>query len=244
MERVLTALLTLASATLLLAAAPVRAADAKATGFLEQDQLVYGMDLQDAQQRVADEKNWEIAYRIDTPSTNDIACRYKQDVIYLAQFYQGRCYSLEKRAMVTKDEALRIFEHYTELLGPTAEITNSRDESLLFGRWALKDREIELTAYEHHDGQYLAIYTEFDPLAKGEALYARDNEMASQPMTIDPITGQPVPIKQGDAAADGGAEAGQAGEGQGEQSQAGEGQGEDGKQDPPPPPPDDDWLGG
>ena len=226
----------------MLATFPARAAENGSTRFLEPDQLQFGMDLVDAQQRVADEKNWEIAYKIDTPSANDIACRYKEDVMYLAQFFEGRCYSLEKRAIVTKDEAMRIFEHYTETLGPTPEITNSRDESLLFGRWSLKDREIELTAYEHNSGNYVAIYVEYDPIAKGEALYARDSEMANQPMMIDPITGKPVPIKEGEGEAQG--DGSQADGEQGQEGQAG-GEREQGEDDPPPPPPDDDdddWL--
>jgi hypothetical protein len=166
--------------------------------------------------------------------------------MYLAQFYEGRCYSVEKRAVVTPEEALQVFEHYTELLGPTPEITNSRDQKLLFGRWTLKDREIELTAYEHHAGEFMVIYNEFDPLAKGEALYARDSEIASQPMTVDPITGQPVPLPPGEGGEGEGA-AGQEGaeqppaDGAGEQGQGGNGN--NGEPDSPPPA-DDDWLGG
>jgi hypothetical protein len=191
--------LLLICCALVLGGIPVFAKEAKGakgSRFLEQDQLQFGMDLAAAQKLVADTKQWEIAYRIDTPSTNDLACRYQEDVMYLAQFYQGQCYSVEKRAVVTKDEAMEIFKHYTELLGPTPEITNSRDERLLYGRWTLKDREIELTAYEHHTGEYMAIYNEYDPLVRGEAITARDSEVQSQPTTIDPITGKPVPIKQ------------------------------------------------
>ena len=216
--------------------------------FLEQDQLQFGMELAQAQKQMTDEKNWEIAYRIDTPSTNDIACRFKQDVMYLAQFYMGRCYSLEKRAVVSKDEALTIFQHYTEVLGPTPEITNSRDQKLLFGRWSLKDREIELTAYEHHTGEYMAIYTEFDPLVQGEAVRTRESELQSQPTTIDPITGKPVPLPQdpqaeGSGEGNGQNDGGQTGDEAGNKEAEKKPEGQDEKDDPPPPPPDDDdWL--
>jgi hypothetical protein len=189
--------------------------------FTGSEQLEYGMPLTEADRLLQDEKKWEVAYRVETSQTCDIACRYNKQIMYLAQFYLGHCYYVEKRALVDFAAAQEAFTYYSEKLGPSPELTNSRDHSLLFARWGGPDREIELTAYEHHTGGYMLMYIELNPLVQGEAAHAREQELNDVPTTIDPITGREVVVPPEERGGGAG----------GENAGEGDKDGEDGKDD-------------
>jgi hypothetical protein len=169
-----------------------RAADEMpAIDFSEERFFRFGMEIAAANKVIADDKRWEIAYRVDTPSTNEINCRLDKQVIYLLRFFEGHCYHLEKRADIPPEQVQPIFEFYHKLYGDSPEATQSRGGEIYFSRWSLRNREIELTAYQRQSGNYAVMYQELDKLVEGEALYARDNEISSQPTEVDPITGRP-----------------------------------------------------
>ena len=200
----------------------------------------YGMDYGQAQSVLEDERDWEVLGELSTPSTSEIRCIWREEVLYIVRFYQGRCYHLEKRAEISAEAVNETFTYYLSTIevdddrgeyldampAPDGGVqpVHNEDMSLLFCRWNLMSREIELTAQAHEDGSYMVFYEEFDPLVRSEAEHTRQQELQTTPQVVDPITGQPR------------AAPGQEHSGEG---QEGEGQDED-EQEPPPPPPDDD----
>jgi len=168
----------------------------RATGFGEDDVLTFGMSLADAEKVVGKSgksKDWVIVYRIDTTQTCDMACVYQKTTYYRLGFYQGTCYSVEKRAEVPADSVEGIFAHFKELHGDTPENAHSADGSLMYARWALKTRDVALTAQRRDDGSYVMTYEEVDPVKRGDALHAQESELQNTPMEVDPITGKPRP---------------------------------------------------
>jgi hypothetical protein len=226
----------LAAAMLLLAGGRSFARDE--ADFTGADLFRFNMQLADADAVLQDAKRWEVAYRIDTPSTNEIACRLDQTVMYLLRFYEGRCYHFEKRADIPEDQVDPLFSFYKQQYGETPEATKSSDDNLFYAHWMLKDRDIEITAYTRNNGTYAVIYQEFDPKTEGEALRVQESEVQQAPTEVDPITGQPRPIKHSEQQQQGGEQQGQGGEQNGQQ-QAGKGDGKgDNKGEGDNPPPD------
>lgn len=154
----------------------------------------FNMEQSAAEEVLQDEKNWEIMYRVDTTQTCSIACVYQGAVFYRLSFYQGRCYSMEKRAEVPVAQVDAAFKYYLDKLGQTDEMATSADEKLVFSRWTAKNRELSLTAAARATGIYMLTYEEQDPLIAQDAEHAMDEELGnanSNPQDVDPITGKP-----------------------------------------------------
>lgn len=160
----------------------------------------FGMNQADADEAIANEKDWKVLYRVDTTQTTTLAVVYQGLMFYQLGFYQGRCYSLEKRAELSQAQVDPSFKYYLDKLGKTDELTSSSDEKLLFSRWTTKDREISLTAAAREDGIYMLTYEEKDPIAEQDAQHVMDEELQSGQQDVDPITGKPRPLapKDGD----------------------------------------------
>ena len=142
-------------------------------------------------------------YRVDTTQTTTIACVYDGQVFYQLGFYQGRCYSLEKRAELPQAQVDPAFKYYLDKLGKTDEMTSSSDDKLYFSRWTTKDREISLTAAAREEGIYMLTYEEKDPIAEMDAQHVMDEELQSGPQDVDPITGKPRPMAPKEGEKDG-----------------------------------------
>ncbi len=154
----------------------------------------FGMEQTAAEAVLQDAKNWKIMYRVDTTQTCSIACVYQETVFYQVNFYQGRCYLMEKRATVAQEQVDPTYQYYLDKLGKTDEMASSADEKLVFSRWTAKDREISLTAAAREAGIYMMTYEEQDPIAAQDAEHAMDEELnnpSSNPQDVDPITGKP-----------------------------------------------------
>lgn len=151
----------------------------------------FGMNQADADEAIANGKEWKVLYRVDTTQTTSIACVYQGLVFYQLGFYQGRCYSLEKRAELPQAQVDPSFKYYLDKLGKTDELTSSSDEKLLFSRWTTKDREISLTAAARENGIYMLTYEEKDPIAEQDAQHVMDEELQGGSQEVDPITGKP-----------------------------------------------------
>lgn len=164
----------------------------------------FGMNQADADAAIANAKEWKVLYRVDTTQTTSIACVYQGLVFYQLGFYQGRCYSLEKRAELPQAQVDPSFKYYLDKLGKTDELTSSSDEKLLFSRWTTKDREISLTAAARENGIYMLTYEEKDPVAEQDAQHVMDEELQNGPQEVDPITGKPKPVAPNDSGDSGG----------------------------------------
>jgi hypothetical protein len=207
-----------------------------AVDFLQDGQFHYGMGVVEANERLAkNEDDFAIQYRIDTPSTNEIVCVYQESEFYRIRFYQGTCYFIERRAEIEAEAVPTAFEQFSAEYGETPEITQSHDQRLWYGRWMLKNRDIELTAYDRSGGQYILTYQEYDPMLLGEALHVQEQEVASSGVQIDPITGKPVLVENDDQAS---AEEGDENSDEAEAEETGEG--DEGDEESEPPPDDDD----
>ncbi|MBN2082081.1 hypothetical protein JW859_07720 [bacterium] len=178
-------------AFMILLAVSVLAVPARAEiSLLEKGQLRYGESILDFNEQLnRNEEDFIVQFRIDTPSTNEIACIYNETEFYHARFYRGQCYYIERRQELPVEEVPVLFEQFGETYGETPEVTQSRDQHLWYARWMLKNREIELTAYSRTDELFFVSYTEFDPLLLGEALYVQEQEVQAGAV-IDPITGR------------------------------------------------------
>jgi hypothetical protein len=157
--------------------------------------LRYGMELGQAREAIADEDDWDIAYQIATPSTFDLACRYKEELYFQARFYLGRCYFIEKRLEVAAEETEPLFTHFHDKLGEPDEATQSHDGRLAFARWSSDDREVTLTAYRRDSGLYVMTYEEFEPEVVGIARQVQERELDELPVEHDPLTGKDRPAK-------------------------------------------------
>lgn len=157
--------------------------------------LKYGMEQAKADELIANADDWDVAFRIATPSTLDMACRYKKDLYFEARFYLGKCYYIEKRIEVKQEELEPIFDFFHDKLGDTPEATQSHDGRLLFSRWTADDREISLTAYRREAGRYLITYDEFDPDTVGVAQHVQETELDQMMTEEDPVTGKSRPPK-------------------------------------------------
>jgi len=178
-------------ALVVLLAVAVTAAPARAEiALLEEGRIQYGASIVDVNKQLADnEDDFIVQFRIDTPSTNEIACIYNETEFYHARFYRGQCYYIERRMEVPFEEVPVLFDQFGETYGQTPEVTQSRDQHLWYARWMLKNREIELTAYSRTEELFFISYNEFDPMLLGEALYVQEQEVQSG-VVIDPITGR------------------------------------------------------
>jgi hypothetical protein len=189
--------------------------------FLDSGQFRYGMLVTEANELLAgNESDFIIQYRIDTPSTNEISCVYKETEYYLVRFYQGSCYFIERRAEIEKDAVPGVFEQFTAKYGDSPEMTQSSDQRLWYGHWILRDRDVELTAYDRTDGKYLLTYQEFDPMLQGEALHVQEQEYMNKPVQIDPITGKPRLVEGDESQGDQSEAEGEPDGGEGQDSQA------------------------
>jgi len=213
------------------------AAKEKQVDFITDGQFAFGMELAEANQRLEkDEKNLAVMYRVDTPSTNEFVCVYKETEFYRVRFFEGRCYFIERRAEIDAGRVPELFTQFGEAYGETPESTQSRDQRLWYGHWMLQDRDVELTAYQRDGDLYVVTYQEFEPLTVGEALRVQETELGSGPMEVDPVTGKLSPAQHQVEDDEQSAE----GEGEGEESEA-EGEGEEEGEEPPPEDDDDDW---
>lgn len=170
--------------TLLLVALPLLA-QAKPGGLLK-----YGMALEEAEQVLADEASWRIAYRVDTPSTAEIAAQWQDSVFYLARFYDGRCYSLEKRAQVQRAEVDALIELYIQTYGTTPDASQDRDGRLIYARWNRSEREVSIYATRGEGETYKLMYEEADPVVRSSARRTQEQELATLPRETDPLTGR------------------------------------------------------
>lgn len=159
--------------------------------FTSEKLVHFGMKVEDVEKLVEDEEDWQIAYKIKTASTMDIACRYKKQIYFQARFYQGRCYYLEKRAEASLEEVKQVFAHYLDKFGESPEGTQSRDGRLMFARWDKDEREISLTADMRSNGNYILTYEDIEPGVIGEANYVQEQEIRNSQQGTDPITGAP-----------------------------------------------------
>lgn len=210
------------------------AAKEKQVDFITEGQFAYGMEIAEANKRLeGDEENLAVMYRVDTPSTNEFACVYKETEFYRVRFFEGRCYFIERRAELDGDRVPELFTQFGEVYGETPESTQSRDQRLWYGHWMLKDRDVELTAYQRDGDVFVITYQEFEPLTVGEALRMQEQELGSGPMEVDPVTGKLRPaqhqVEDEEQSAEGE-------EGEAEAEGEGEEEGEE-----PPPDDDDDW---
>ena len=214
--------------------------------FLREARFWYDMDQQEADGRFGSaekpNEDYTVLYRVDTPSTAEYACTYKSLELYLVRFYQGKCFFVERRAEVYFDQVQEVFDHYNKLYGGTPEATQSRDARLLYARWMLKDRDIEISAHQREGNVYILTYNEFDPMLLGEVLRIQERELENAGTTeIDPLTGKPRFSTHQPSGDDSGTE----GEENTAEDEGGEdGDGEDGgeKKEPPPEEDDPDWY--
>lgn len=176
---------------------PVLAADDFAEELTKQKLLRYGMEQSEALKMLENEDDWDIAYRINTPSTTDIACRYQEKLYFQVRFYLGRCYYIEKRVECEETGLEGVFEHFHEQLGEAREATQSHDGKLLFSRWESDDRETTLTAHRRQSGKYMITFEEFEPEVIGIARHVQESELESMPTEHDPITGKERPAPGG-----------------------------------------------
>ena len=238
--RVSTGVMVLLAALLLV----ISAKDKSEIDFLGDARFRFGMELTAADERLADKPDqWDVLYRIDTPRTSEFACTYRERELYLVRFYQGECYFIEHRAELALDRVQDVFDHYAGLYGTTSEATQSRDSRLLYARWMLKDRDIELTAHQRDGGAYIMTHQEFDPVLLGEALHVRETELEnSGTLEIDPLTGKPRMATH--EAGDAGGESDEAADEDREaEDQENAGDDEEPEQDPPPEEEEDtDWY--
>jgi len=172
--------------------------------FTHENYFRFGMSLADAENALKQSKDFKIAYRVDTTQTSDLACVYQGAVYYRLSFYQGRCYSMEKRAELPQDQVDTIFEYFKGKLGATPEATRSQDMSLMYARWKFKDRDISLTGSVRSSGLYMITYEEVDNETAGEAKRVQEDELQSMPQETDPLTGKPRQMRTGAQPGDGG----------------------------------------
>ena len=182
---------------------PIYAAAQGAEDLVKDKLLRFGMLQEQALEMVDGNDDWQVAYRISTPSTLDLACRYKEVMFFQARFLNGRCYYIESRFEAEVADIEQVFEHYRGKLGDSPEATQSRDAKLMFARWNTDNLDLSLTAYRRDSGLYVLTYEEFEPETIGVARYTQEKEMESLPMEIDPITGQPRPVHNPPQAAPG-----------------------------------------
>lgn len=225
----------LAIITAVLLVAALLTAAKQSVDFLDESQFKYGMSITDADRRLADgAKDFILLYRVDTPSTSQFACTFKETEFYTARFYQGNCFYIERRSETDTAGVESIFHAFGELHGETPDSTRSSDQRLWYSHWMMRDRDIELTASQREGETFIVSYEEYDPLVLGEALSALEQEVGDTTNEIDPITGKPRPSshpQEGEESTDDdGAEQGANGEDNGEDSE-----------DPPPEDDDDEY---
>jgi hypothetical protein len=136
------------------------------------------------------EDDWDIAYRISTPSTMDVSCRYKEQLYFQARFYKGRCFFVEQRMEVTLEEASAVFDRYFDEYGESPEATQSSDGRLFFARWDKDGRELLLTADMRTNGNYILTLEDMLPEVIGEANRVQEKEISEMPSDVDPVTGR------------------------------------------------------
>jgi hypothetical protein len=165
------ALLLLIAGTCLLLVIPAWSKSAKPDGFY------YAMPLDDVQELLEDDPQYEVVYRIDTDSTAAIFCTYQQKAQYLAHFLRGECCAVEKRAIVEATAMEAMFTAYLKALDEPHEAAASSDAKTRYAHWTYKDRELELTALRRTDGRFLLIHEEYDPRRAGEARVLQQREL-------------------------------------------------------------------
>jgi hypothetical protein len=188
----------LLAALVLAWAGMVWAAENLAEELVNERLLRFDMEQPKALELIDDEDDWDIAYRIATPSTFDLACRYKEDLYFQARFYLGKCYYIEKRLEVEQEQIEPVFNHFHDKLGDSPEAAQSHDGRLLFSRWSSDDREVSLTAYRRESGKYVITYEEFEPEIVGVARHVQEQELEELPTEHDPVTGKERPAHSGD----------------------------------------------
>ncbi len=190
--------LALMAAVFMAWALPAAAAENLAEELIKERLLKYGIEQERALELIEDEDDWDIAYRISTPKTFDLACRYKEDLYFQARFYLGQCYYIEKRLEVEQEELEPVFDHFHDELGDSPEAAQSHDGRLLFSRWRGDDREVSLTAYRRESGKYVITYEEFEPEIIGVARHVQEQELEELPTEHDPVTGKERPARPED----------------------------------------------
>jgi hypothetical protein len=160
------------------------------------DGFYFGMPLASADALLQDTTDYELAYRVDTPSTADVFVRFRQHTLYLGHFLNGECCSVEKRAIVGADDMQRMFDAYLARLGTPTESADSTDGRTHYAKWAWRDRVLELSANARTDGAYLLAHEEYDPERSREAVLLQQRELREMPQQADPLTGQPLPLSR------------------------------------------------
>jgi hypothetical protein len=160
------------------------------------DGSFYGMALAQANALLEDALNYELAYRVDTPSTADIFVRFQQHTLYLGHFLDGECVSVEKRAVVSAEAMQGMFDAYRAKLGAPGEGADSTDSRSHYAKWVWPERVLELSASARSDGSYLLSHEEYDPERMREAVLLQQRELREQPQQADPLTGQPLPLSR------------------------------------------------
>ncbi len=175
---------------------------AAAESFLGDGFFSYQMSLADAEKLVADPQVWQVVFRIDTPSTTDLAVVYRRQYFWRASFYQGTLYALEKRGEVQPEVVEATFKSLGEQHGESREATRSEDGDLIYSRWRLENLEVSMTASREPDGLYRVTYEEADRDLLSAARRKQEQEMQAAPGNIDPITGKPRIRKAGSSGGD------------------------------------------
>lgn len=227
----------LAIITAVFLAAALLTAAKQSVDFLDEAQFSYGMSITDADRRLADgDKDFVMLYRVDTPSTIQFACTYKETEFYTARFFQGNCFYIERRSEADVASVEQIFRSFSELHGETPDSTRSRDQRLWYSHWMMRDRDIELTASQRDGGGFIVTYEEYDPLVMGEALSTLEQEVGNTTYEVDPLTGKPRPSSH----AQEGEKTAENSEAEQEASDDEGGEGDEEEDDPPPEDDDDD----
>jgi len=214
-----------------------------AVDFTEADQFWYGMGYQEAVEEL-EGRHWNVLGEVSTPSTSEIRCIWREELFYILRFYKGRLYHMEKRAEQEPEGVGEAFTYYLtnipinedrgEYLDamPTPDggiqPVHNDDNSLIYCRWHLEDREVEVTAQANDDGLYMMYYEEFDPELRTEAEHVRQAELQAGPQVIDPLTGRPRQTTE---------------PGQGGENQENNNDDEDEQEPPPDDDEEDDWWG-
>lgn len=165
------------------------AAQEERVDFTGSKQFSFGMEEDKANSLLEDTDDWEIAYKIKTPTTMDVVCRYKEQLYFQARFFEGRCFFLEKRAEADLEEVSQVFEHYFDEFGESPEATQSSDGRLFFARWEKDGRETMLTADMRSNGNYILTFEDMLPELIGQANHVQEREISEMPSDVDPVTG-------------------------------------------------------
>lgn len=140
-------------------------------------QLYFRMTEADAESVLSDTENWVEITRVETDSVLEIECVYMEQITYKVMFFNGECFYIEKSALVSSDNVKTTFDRFADKLGPTEEVSESSDKSVIFARWKFDGREVSLSATARGRETYQLIFEEFDPDVRKQAELIQQNEL-------------------------------------------------------------------